>query len=54
MLQAVPSSGLMAHVGVLEMAECNVKRLNCLFNSQVTNYLISAYAIYGGSCDHWC
>lgn len=45
--------GLMAHGGVLEMAVCNVKRLNCLFNSQVTNYLINTYAICLHSCDHW-
>lgn len=49
-LRAAPSSGLMAHDGsVLEMAECNVKRLSCLFNSQVTHYLISAYAIYAAA-----
>lgn len=50
--QAVPSTGLMAHGDVLEMAVCNIKRLNCLFNSEVTNYLISTYAICLHSCDH--
>ena len=44
--------GLTAHGGALEMAICNVKSLNCLFNSQVTNYLISTYAICLHSCDH--
>lgn len=50
--QAAPSTGLMAHGDVLEMAVCNIKRLNCLFNSEVTNYLISTYAICLHSCDH--
>ena len=46
-----PSNGGLAHGGVLGMAVCHVKRLNCLFNSQVTNYLISTYAICLHSCD---
>lgn len=51
-MQSVPSILLIGHHAILEMVVCNVKRLYCLLNSQVTNYLISTYAICLHSCVH--
>lgn len=51
-MQSVRSILLIGHHAILEMVVCNVKRLYCLLNSQVTNYLISTYAICLHSCVH--